>query len=129
MPPTSRADGARLSRRRRNRRLAFGATLSSQRLQYETGCAALQSRAVDLAPGVGDDMDVLRRLSNPTIPRRRPTPTSPSSTRSNRSPPGWREREVALVEPARTVVHEAPVAVADRLDERLNTRALPPPRP
>ena len=31
--------------------LAFGVALSSQRLQYETGCAALQSKAATLAPG------------------------------------------------------------------------------
>ena len=44
--------------------LAFGAQLSSRPLQYETGCAALQSKPVTLAPGSATTLDFLRRLSS-----------------------------------------------------------------
>ena len=67
--------------------LAFGARLSSQRLQYETGCAALQSRPATLAPGSATTWTFFG-ATNPTIPLHRPTPISLSSTRSNGSSQG-----------------------------------------
>jgi cellobiose phosphorylase len=97
--------------------LAFGARLSSQRLQHETGCAALLSRAVVLAPGSATTWTFFGAYQSD-----HPAASSDADLalvdEVERISAGWREREVALIEPARTVVHEAPVAVADRLDDR-----------
>ncbi len=96
---------------------AFGVSLSSMRLQYETGCAALQSRAVTLAPGSATTWTFFGAYQ--------PDHAAASSEADlalvdeiERISAGWREREVVLAAPTRTVVHEAPVAVADRLDDR-----------
>jgi cellobiose phosphorylase len=97
--------------------LAFGARLSSQRLQYETGCAALQSKVVTLAPGSATSWTFFGAYQ--------PDHPSPSSDADlalvdevEQIAAGWREREVVLAAPTRTVVHEAPVAVAGALDDR-----------
>lgn len=94
--------------------LGFGANLSSQRLQYETGCAALQSRAVTLAPGSATTWTFFGAFQ-PDHPEASSDADLALVDEVERIAAGWRETEVALVEPARTVVHEASVAVAERL--------------
>jgi cellobiose phosphorylase len=97
--------------------LAFGSALSSQPLQYETGCAALQSNAVILAPGLATSWTFFGAYQ--------PDHPAPSSDADlalvdevERISAAWREREVVLAAPTRTLVHAAPVAVADPLDDR-----------
>jgi len=94
----------------------FGVSLPSRRLQYETGCAALQSRAVTLAPGSATTWTFFGAYQSD-----HPAASSDADLavvdEAEKVAAGWREREVALVEPARTVVHEAPVAAAERLTQ------------
>ncbi|MGD1038899.1 MAG: cellobiose phosphorylase, partial [Roseiarcus sp.] len=97
--------------------LGFGVSLSSQRLQYETGCAALQSRAVTLAPGSATTWTFFGAFQ-PDHPAASSDADLALVDEVERIAAGWREREVVLIRPERTVVHEAPVAVADRLDDR-----------
>ena len=94
--------------------LGFGENLSSQRLQYESGCAALQSRAVTLAPGSATTWTFFGAYQ-PDHPAASSDADLALVDAVEQIAAGWREREVALVEPARTVVHAAPVAVAERL--------------
>ena len=54
--------------------IPYGTRLPSNRLQFETACAALQSRAATLAPGASTSWTFFG-FFNPTIRRRRPTPT------------------------------------------------------
>jgi cellobiose phosphorylase len=96
--------------------LGFGVNLSSQRLQYETGCAALQSRAVTLAPGSKTTWTFFG-IFHPDHPAASSEADLALVDEVERIAAGWRESEVALVEPARTVAHAAPVAVAERLTQ------------
>jgi len=97
--------------------LPFGANLSSRRLQYETGCAALQSRAATLAPGSATSWTFFGAF------RRDQAAASSNDDLAlvdeiESIAAGWREREVVLAAPTRTIVEEAPVAVADNLGEQ-----------
>ena len=96
--------------------LAFGQRLSSQPLQYETGCAALQSKAATLAPGSATSWTFFG-VYQPD----HPAPSSDADLalvdEVERISAALRERDVVLAAPARTLVHQAPVAVADPLDD------------
>ena len=96
---------------------AFGVALPSQRLQYETGCAALQSRAVTLAPGSTTNWTFFGAYE-PDHPAASSDADLALVDTIERISAGRREREVVLAAPTRTVVHEAPVVVAARLDEQ-----------
>ena len=108
--------------------LAFGAPLSSQRLQYETGCAALQSKAVTLAPGEATTLDLLRRLSArsffPLVRRR--------SRGRRRGRTDRRKLAGAKGRACRADAHARPCG-ADRRRRSVgrsgDRRALSPPRP
>jgi len=97
--------------------LAFGAQLSSRPLQYETGCAALQSKPVTLAPGSATSWTFFGAYQAD-----HPAPSCDGDLtlvdEVERISASWREREVVLAAPTRTLVHQAPVAVADPLDDR-----------
>jgi len=95
---------------------AFGVALPSRRLQYETGCAALQSRAVTLAPGATTSWTFFGAYQ-PDHPAASSEADLAFVEAAERIAAAWRERDVALAAPARTVLHAAPVAVAERLDE------------
>jgi cellobiose phosphorylase len=97
--------------------LAFGSRLSSQRLQYETGCAAIQSKAVTLAPGTATAWTFFGAYQ-PDHPTASSDADLALVDEVERIRTIWRERDVVLAAPTRTVVHEAPIAVADRLDDR-----------
>ena len=96
---------------------AFGVALPSRRLQYETGCAALQSGAVILAPGSATTWTFFGAYQ-PDHPAASSEADLALVDAVERIAAGWREREVVLAAPTRTIVHAAPVAVADRLDDR-----------
>ena len=94
----------------------FGVSLSSQRLQYETSCAALQSRPAVLAPGAATSWTFFG-----VYQADHPAASSEADLAIVAKVEGvaaaWRERHVGLAEPTRTIVHQAPVAVAERLDK------------
>ncbi len=94
---------------------AFGVALLSRRLQYETGCAALLSRAVTLAPGSTTTWTFFGAYQ-PDHPAASSDADLALVDAVERVAAAWRERDVVLAAPARTVLHEAPVAAAERLD-------------
>ena len=97
--------------------LAFGAALPSQRLQYETGCAALQSKPAILAPGSMTTWTFFGAYQAD-----HPAASSDADLalvdQVERISARWRELGIALAAPARTLVHHAPVAVAEVLDDQ-----------
>ena len=96
--------------------LPFGVRLPSSRLQYETGCAALQSEAATLAPGAGAVWTFFGRYiaDHPAASSDADLLEINAVLRANQN---WRSREVALSAPARTVLNHAPAACVDVLDE------------
>ena len=97
--------------------LPFGRRLSSKRLQYETACAAIQSRAARLAPGAAAAWTFFG-----VFVADHPGPTSTADLlvvdEAERASAGWTRKEVALRLPERSLVDRAPAAVADRLDAK-----------
>ena len=95
----------------------FGAALPSKRLQFETGCAALQSKAVTLAPGAATSWTFFGVF----VPDH-PAPSSDADLSLieivERAGEDWAPREVALSLPPRSLLHDAPSAVAEELDEK-----------
>ena len=102
----------------------YGVGLSSQRLQYETGCAALQSNSVILAAGAATTWTFfgVYQSDHPAASTDADLAVVDAAAQVAAA---WRERDVALVEPARTIVHAAPIAVAGRLDGSALTRRYP----
>ena len=95
----------------------FGTGLPSERLQYETACAALQSKAVKLEPG-GAASWTFFGIYEPD----HPAASSDSDLSqveiledANRD---WAPRDVSLSEPPRSLLHGAHCAVAETLDEK-----------
>ena len=105
--------------------LPFGASLPSSRLQSETACAALQSEPTTLAPGATASWTFFGVLKSD-----HPAASSAADLSEidavERASKAWAEREVFLSAPARSVLNDAPAAVADALDKRATARALPP---
>ncbi len=95
----------------------FGINLPSTRLQFETGCAALQSKAATLAPGAATSWTFFGAF----VPDH---PAASSDADLNlietleRAGADWAPREVALSVPTRSLLHDAPSAVAEALDEK-----------
>jgi len=94
----------------------FGVNLSSQRLQNETSCAALQSKPVVLSPGSVCAWTFFG-LYQADHPQASSAADLAVVAQVRRSAAAWRERDVALAEPARTFVREAPIAVAESFDK------------
>jgi 1,2-beta-oligoglucan phosphorylase len=95
----------------------FGTALPSKRLQFETGCAALQSKAVTLTPGAATSWTFFGVFA----------PDHPAASNDGdlsqieiveRAGADWAPREGALTVPARSLLHDAPSAVAGTLDEK-----------
>jgi cellobiose phosphorylase len=97
--------------------LPFGANLPSNRLQYETACAALQSGAATLAPGATHSWTFFGAY-------RPDHPTASSSDDLtviddvDRTIQAWTPRDIDLSFPVRSILHDAPDAAADALDEK-----------
>jgi 1,2-beta-oligoglucan phosphorylase len=95
--------------------LPFGEDLPSTRLQFETACAALQSKSATLPPGAAATWTFfgLYKADHPKA-------SGDADLRAigdvKRAAKDWAERDVALSAPTRTVLHEAPSAVADAMD-------------
>jgi len=100
----------------------FGTALPSKRLQFETGCAAVQSKAMTLGPG-----DATSWIFFGVFASDHPAASSDADLglveAVERAAEDWAPREVALSLPPRSLVHAAPSAVAEPLDEKA-VRAL-----
>jgi cellobiose phosphorylase len=95
----------------------FGTALPSKRLQYETGCAALQSKAVTLAPG-GAASCTFFGVFVPDHPAASSDADLSLVEIVERAGGDWAPRQVALSLPPRSLLHDAPSAVAEGLDEK-----------
>jgi 1,2-beta-oligoglucan phosphorylase len=97
--------------------LPFGAILPSNRLQSETACAALQSEPTVLAPGAATSWTFfgVYKSDHPEASSAADLSEIDAVERANKT---WAQREVSLSAPARSVLHDAPAAVADALDKR-----------
>ena len=96
--------------------LPFGKSLPSTRLQYETGCAALQSEVATLASGAATSWTFFGFYvpDHPAASSDADLQLVDSVEAAGQS---WAPPAVALSLPARTLLHDAPSAVADDLDE------------
>jgi 1,2-beta-oligoglucan phosphorylase len=96
----------------------FGASLPSSRLQYETACAALQSKAATLAPGgvVSWTFFGVYKSDHPAASSNADLVEIDAVERASKA---WTPRKVALSAPARSVLHDAPAAAAGVLDRRV----------
>ncbi|WP_424360162.1 GH36-type glycosyl hydrolase domain-containing protein [Methylocystis parvus] len=97
--------------------LPFGTNLPSEVLQYETACAALQTRSVELAPGETAAWTIFACYNTD---HRHASSASDLAIEENieKAFLDWKPREVARSTPVRNVMIDAPVAVADDLDEK-----------
>jgi cellobiose phosphorylase len=90
----------------------FGANLSSRRLQYETGCAALQSRSATLAPGSETSWTFfgVYQADHPAASSASDLAIIDEIERAHRA---LAPRKIALAAPVRTLVQQAPPVIAD----------------
>ncbi|MBV8797497.1 MAG: cellobiose phosphorylase, partial [Hyphomicrobiales bacterium] len=95
----------------------FGASLPSERLQYETACAALQSKAAALAPG-GTTSWTFFGFFEPDHPAASSDADLSLVEAVEDASSDWAEREVALSAPPRSLLHDALSAVAETLDDK-----------
>ena len=95
----------------------YGTGLPSNRLQFETACAALQSKAVTLAPGAATSWTFFGFFTSD-----HPAASTDADLKLidnvKSASEDWAPREVALSLPTRSLLHDAPSAVADSLDEK-----------
>ena len=95
----------------------FGTPLPSKRLQFETGCAALQSKPATLAPGAATSWTFFGVFA-PDHPAASSDADLSVVESVERAAKDWAPREVALILPPRSLLHDAPPAVAEALDEK-----------
>ena len=96
--------------------LPFGARLPSDRLQYETACAALQSEATALTRGAATHWTFFG-FYQPDHPAASSDADLTLVDVVERAASDWAPCEVALSVPTRSFLHDAPAAVADAFDE------------
>jgi 1,2-beta-oligoglucan phosphorylase len=95
----------------------FGANLPSMRLQFETGCAALQSKPATLAPGAAASWTFFA-LFTPDHPAASSDADLNLIEAVESAAKDWTTRDVTLSVPPRSLLHAAPSAVAEALDEK-----------
>ncbi len=95
----------------------FGTALPSKRLQFETACAALQSKAASLAPGAATSRTFFGVFA-PDHPAASSDADLSLIEAVERAGEDWAPRELALSVPPRSLVQDAPPAVAEALDEK-----------
>jgi cellobiose phosphorylase len=95
----------------------FGRNLPSERLQYETACAALQSKAVTLEPGAATSWTFFGffEIDHPAASSDADLSQIAAVVSASED---WAEREVALSVPPRSLLHEARSAVAETFDDK-----------
>ncbi len=97
--------------------LPFGTSLPSERLQYETACAALQSKPVTLEPGAATSWTFFG-FCEPDHPAASSDSDLSRIEIVEEAGKEWAPRDVALSTPPRSLLHDAPSAVAEPLDEK-----------
>ena len=95
----------------------FGSNLPSMRLQFETGCAALQSKPATLAPGAGASWTFFA-LFAPDHPAASSDADLNLIDAAESAGKDWTTRDVVLSVPPRSLLHAAPSVVAEALDEK-----------
>jgi cellobiose phosphorylase len=95
----------------------FGTSLPSERLQYETACAALQSHAVTLKPG-GETSWTFFGFFEPDHPAASSDADLSRVEIIERASKDWAPRDASLSEPPRSLLHGARSAVAETLDDK-----------
>jgi cellobiose phosphorylase len=96
---------------------SFGANLPSSRLQFETACAALQSKAVTLAPGAATSWTFFG-LYEPNHPAASSEADLGAINAIKRASKDWTPREVTVSLPPRSLLHDAQSAGGVPLDDR-----------
>jgi 1,2-beta-oligoglucan phosphorylase len=104
--------------------LPFGAPLSSERLQYETGCAGLQSKAVTIAPG-STAIWTFFAAYQPDHPTASSEADLSVVAEVERAHDAFKSRRVALHSPVRSFALDAPVAVALPMEPQEIKRRYP----
>jgi 1,2-beta-oligoglucan phosphorylase len=97
--------------------IPFGTSLPSERLQYETACAALQSNALTLEPGATASWTFFG-LYEPDHPAASSDADLSQIETIEAASKDWTPRDVALSAPLRTLLHDARSAVAEALDDK-----------
>ena len=95
----------------------YGTNLPSERLQYETACAALQSRAVTLEPG-GEASWTFFGFYEPDHSAASSDSDLIRIDALEDASEDWTERRVTLAVPPRTLLHDVRFAVAESLDDK-----------
>ena len=93
-------------------------------IQYETGCAALQSRPATLAPGDQASWTFFGAYA-PDHPAASSEADLAAIDAVQRASKTWRQREVSMSDPARSILHNSPGAVADLLDRQTTRERYP----
>lgn len=96
--------------------LPYGTYLPSNRLQYETACAALQSNSKILAAGAAAAWTFFAYFS-PDHPQASSDVDLSIVDVAEQARQGWTQRAVSLSPPTRSLLNDAPAAVADDFDE------------
>ncbi len=104
--------------------LPFGASLPSNRLQYETACAALQSEAATLAPGAAASWTFFG-VYNSDHPDASSDADLEAVDAVERASTAWKPCEIFLSDPARSILHDAPAAVALVLEKQARRGRYP----
>jgi 1,2-beta-oligoglucan phosphorylase len=104
--------------------LPFGASLPSNRLQYETACAALQSKAGVLAPGAAASWTFfgIYKADHPEASSEADLGEIAAIERASKA---WTSRKISLSAPARSVLRDVPAATADALDLQATRQRYP----
>jgi 1,2-beta-oligoglucan phosphorylase len=97
--------------------LPFGTKLPSERLQFETACAALQSGAVTLAPGEATSWTFFG-IYEPDHPAASGDSDLNRVESAERASKDWTSRDVVLSAPTRSLLHRALSVVAETLDDK-----------
>jgi 1,2-beta-oligoglucan phosphorylase len=95
----------------------FGTNLPSERLQFETACAALQSKAVTLGVG-GKASWTFFGVFEPDHPAASSDADLSQIGAVEGASKDWAEREVVLSAPPRSLLHGARSAIAESLDDK-----------
>ncbi|MBV9703373.1 MAG: cellobiose phosphorylase [Methylobacteriaceae bacterium] len=102
----------------------FDASLPSVRLQYETACAALQSKPVVVTPGAKTNWSFFG-FYQPDHPAASTDADLALIEIVERAYKDWAPRAVALGVPVRSCLQDAPPAVADDFDEAVVATRYP----
>ena len=104
--------------------LWFGTNLPSIRLQHEVACAALQSKAAELAPGAAASWSFFGHFK-PDHPTASSDADLALIDAVESAAVDWKPKVVSLSFPTRSVLQDAPAAIADPLNDQAITELYP----